>query len=70
MWTFLRRRLLWFLIGFVAVFVVYLFVRFNVDAVILGIVVSAFGGVATSLLIFFLERRFPEETAPVTGDRR
>ncbi len=70
MWTFLKRRLLWFLIGFVAVFLGYLFVRYNVDAIILGMFIGSAGGATVSLVVFFLERRFPDDPAPVENARR
>lgn len=47
----LRRYLNAALIGFIVTFVVYLFVRFDVDAVVLGITISL-GGAAAALLIF------------------
>lgn len=70
MWTFLKRRLLWFLIGFVVVFLVYLFVRYNVDAILLGMFIAAGGGAVVSIGVYWLERRFPEETVVVEPQRR
>ncbi len=61
MWTRLRRLLNYFLIGFVITFVIYLFVRYNADQIILGIVIGAVGGTALTIAIMFLERRFPEQ---------
>lgn len=60
MWTALRRFWSFFLIGFILTFVIYLFVRFDADQVLLGIVIALGGGVLLALIIFFLERRFPE----------
>jgi hypothetical protein len=60
MWSFLRREFLYFLIGFVATFIVYLFIRFDADAVILGVVIGAVGGVVLAVVLFFLERKFPD----------
>jgi cell division protein FtsW (lipid II flippase) len=61
MWSFLRRRLLWFLIGFVIAFLVYLFIRYNVDQIVLGMVIAAGGGLGLTVVIFYLERRFPDK---------
>ena len=47
----LRRYLNAALIGFIVTFVIYLLVRFDVDAVVLGITISL-GGAAGALLIF------------------
>lgn len=65
MWAFFRRQGLYFLIGFVVAFVVYLFVRFNADAVTLGILIAIGFGAATSAFFWWLERRF-NKTAPTT----
>jgi uncharacterized membrane protein len=62
MWTALRRYTNFFLIGFVVAFVVYLFVRYDADQILLGIVIGIAAGIVLCLLIFFLERRFPERT--------
>ncbi len=59
---FLRRQLTYFLIGFVLTFIVYLFIRFNSDAVILGVVISAGGGFAVAVALFWLERKFPDDS--------
>ena len=64
MWSFLRRQLNYFLIGFVATFVVYLFIRFDPDKVFLGVVLGAIGGTVLSGGLFMLERRFPDKTLP------
>ncbi|MFQ5381417.1 MAG: hypothetical protein ACE5EF_07330 [Dehalococcoidia bacterium] len=61
MWNFLRRQLTYFLIGFVITFVVYLFVRFSADAILLGIVIGLVGGAAVMVGLFWLERQFPAE---------
>lgn len=60
MWTFLKKQALYVLAGFVVTFVVYLFVQFDSDRVLLGILVGAGGGVALALVLFLLERRFPD----------
>ena len=58
---FLRRQLTYFLIGFLITFIIYLFVRFDPDQVILGVVISAVGGVAMAAVLFWLGRRFPDD---------
>jgi ABC-type uncharacterized transport system permease subunit len=49
----LRRYLNAALIGFIITFVIYLFVRFDADQVVLGIVISLVGA-AASLTVFVL----------------
>ena len=61
MWTFLRRLLRFFTIGFIVTFIVTLFVQFDADDVILALVIGAAGGVVVALVLFFLERRFPDQ---------
>lgn len=65
MWTFFRRQLNYFLIGFIIAFTVYLFVRFDADAIVLGILIGALGGAALSAGLFYAERRFPDRTNTV-----
>jgi len=60
MWTALRRFWQYFLIGFIITFVIYLFVRFDADQIILGIVIAIGGGLVLAAAIFLLERRFPD----------
>lgn len=67
MMHFIRRRLLWFLIGFVAAFLVYLFIKFDANEIFEGLSIAVAVGFGVSVLVFFLERRFPDKTAPVTG---
>lgn len=62
MWTALRRFWHFFLLGFVIVFVVYLFFKLDQNELILGLVLGAAGGIALSGGVFLLERRFPERT--------
>jgi hypothetical protein len=64
MWTFLRKQALYFLVGFVITFVIYLFVRFDADKVLLGVSIGALGGVGLSIVLFMLERRFPDQSPP------
>ena len=63
MWSTLRRLWHFFLAGFVATFVVYLFIRFDANKVLLGIIIGAAGGLVISVIIFALERRFPERNS-------
>lgn len=60
----LRRAALSFLSGFVVFFLFYLFVRFSVDAVIIG----AFGGAVTAAAVLYLFRRMAQDdaSAPAT----
>ena len=67
MWHYLRRMLSVFLIGFVIAFVLYLFVRFDADDVIVGMVIGAAAGLVLSIAVAFLERRFPDDT-PAADD--
>jgi mannose/fructose/N-acetylgalactosamine-specific phosphotransferase system component IIC len=62
MWIALRRYTNYFLVGFVVAFLIYLFVRYDADEIIVGIVISACVGILLCLVIFILERRFPEQT--------
>lgn len=62
MWTVLRRFWHFFTIGFIVAFVIYLFVRWDADKVIVGVLISAGVGVALAIAIFMLERRWPEQT--------
>lgn len=68
MWSFLRRQLNYFLLGFVASFLVYLFIRYNANDIILGIVIGAVSGLLLSIGLFLLERRFPDR-GPAAEDR-
>ena len=54
----LRRYLNALLIGFIITFVIYLFVRFDPDKIITGIVISTVGGVALLALYVYLDRKF------------
>ncbi len=57
----LRRYLNAFFIGFIVTAVVYLFVRFDADAVLLGIIIGAAGGVAALVAYIYLDRKFGGE---------
>jgi cell division protein FtsW (lipid II flippase) len=67
---FVRRQLTYFLIGFVFTFIIYLFVRFDSDQVILGVVIGAVGGVALAALLFWLGRKFPDDEPEPTPATR
>lgn len=60
MYAFLRKQLTVFLVGFIVAFVVYLFVRFDPDKVLLGVVISAVVGVVANVGVAMLERQFPD----------
>ena len=60
MWSFLRREFLYFLVGFVATFIVYLFIRFDPDEVLLGVAIASVGGIILAIALFYLERKFPD----------
>jgi uncharacterized membrane protein len=63
----LRRYLNAFLIGFIVTAVVYLFVRFDTDAVFLGILIGAAGGVTALVAYIYLDRKFG--TAEILYDK-
>lgn len=60
MWQFIRHYTNYLLIGFVLTFIVYLFIRFDSDKVILGVVIGIGGGLILATALFWLERRFPD----------
>ncbi|MBE7518978.1 MAG: hypothetical protein HS107_06990 [Thermoflexaceae bacterium] len=60
MWTFLRRQSLYFLVGFIVSFVIYLFIKIGANDVLWGLAVGAGGGLVVSIAFFLLERKFPE----------
>lgn len=57
----LRRYLNAALIGFIVTFVIYLFVRFDPDKILLGIVISLIGGAAVLAGYIYLGKRFGSE---------
>lgn len=61
---FLRRQLTYFLIGFVVAFIIYLFVRYDADDIVLGVVISAFAGITTCAALIYLDRKFPDQPDP------
>ncbi len=63
MWAALRRFWRFFLLGFVVVFVVYLYFRLDQGELVVGLLLGAAGGLALSIGLFALERRFPERTS-------
>ncbi len=58
---FFRKQLTYFLIGFTVAFILYLFIRFDANDVILGVVIGAATGIVLCLAIAIMERRFPDE---------
>jgi hypothetical protein len=60
MWTTLQQFWRYFSIGFIIAFVIYLFVRWDADQVILGMVISAVVGLALGIALLFLQHRYPE----------
>jgi ABC-type antimicrobial peptide transport system permease subunit len=63
MWHTLRRSALYFLLGFVVSFLVYLLVRFDPAMVLTGVGISAGVGAVVAALILWLEHHFPEPGA-------
>ena len=53
----LRRYLNVALLGFIATFVVYLFVRFDADEVVLGIVIALMGAAVALALFIFADKK-------------
>lgn len=51
-----------FLIGFIITFLIYLFIKFGADDVLLGVLIGLGGGLAACIIVAFLEKRFPEQT--------
>lgn len=67
MQKFFRRQLTIFLVGFVIAFVIYLFIRFSADTVLLGVVIGAAVGIGTCFAVAFVNRKyFPAETTATT----
>ena len=59
-WHRIRQVALYFLLGFTVAFVIYLFLRFNADQVLLGIAVGAAAGLVTAAGLMWLEHQFPD----------
>ena len=57
----LRRYLNAALIGFIITFVIYLFVRFDPDKIVLGIVISLIGAAVALVAYIYLNRKFGGE---------
>lgn len=70
MWAFLRRQALYFLVGFVVAFVIYLFARFEADEIFLGIAIASGVGFALSVFLWWLERRFDDRGPATVGGNR
>jgi cell division protein FtsW (lipid II flippase) len=60
MWRFLRREFLFFLVGFIITFLIYLFVKFDANDVVNGILLGLVGGIILAIALTFLERQFPD----------
>ncbi|MGE0599706.1 MAG: hypothetical protein AB7J35_11455 [Dehalococcoidia bacterium] len=58
MFAALRRYLNAILIGFIITFVLYLFIRFDPDKIITGIVISLVGGAVALVLYVYLDKKF------------
>ena len=72
MGRFIRRQLTYFLWGFIAAFVLYLFIRFDPGKVLAGLAISAAAGVATCIVILYLEHKFfsdEPKAAPLPPDK-
>lgn len=59
---FIKKQALYVLSGFIVTFAVYLFLRFDTDKVLVGLLVGLAGGVGVGVVLFFLERRFPDRS--------
>lgn len=59
MWRRIRQIALYLLIGFTVAFVAYLFIRFDADQVLLGMVIGAVAGIAVAVFLLWFERRYP-----------
>ncbi len=60
MWTFLRRESRFFTIGFIVTFIVTLFIRFDPTDVLTSIAIGAAGGLILAIVLWYLERKFPD----------
>jgi len=57
----LRKYLNAALIGFIVTFVIYLFVRFDPDKIVLGIVIALIGATASLVAYIFLDKKLGNE---------
>ena len=60
-WHRIRQVALYFLLGFTVAFVIYLFLRFNADQVLLGMAIGAAAGLVTAAGLMWLEHQFPDD---------
>lgn len=60
MWAFFRRQTYFFLLGFVVALMACVAYAVGLNDLVRYIIISAAVGIVFSLLIFFLERRFPD----------
>ncbi|MEO9255661.1 MAG: hypothetical protein ABI305_08985 [Tepidiformaceae bacterium] len=65
MWAFFRRQTYYFLWGFTIALVACVAYAVGLSDLVKYIIISGLVGIIVSLIIFFLERRFPEKR---TGD--
>lgn len=61
MWTFLHRAWRFFSIGFIVGLVISLFALVDTDDLLLALGVGAISGAVLTVVILWLERRFPDE---------
>ncbi len=66
---FLRRQALYVLSGFIVTFVIYLFITFDSEKVVKGLLISLIGGAGVAVLLFVLERWIPGRRARRVGSR-
>ena len=62
MWTFLRRQVRIFMIGFIVASIVTLFIVAERNEILWTVIVGAAGGAGLVVVLYFLERRFPDES--------
>jgi VanZ family protein len=60
-WNRIRHATLYFLLGFTVAFVIYLFIRFNADQVLVGMALGSAVGVLVAALLLWLEYRYPDQ---------
>jgi hypothetical protein len=68
MWHFLRRQLTYFSWGFAIAMAACVAYAVGVSDLVKYVVISAAVGVAVSVGLFLLERRFPDQTGTATDE--